>query len=122
MDDRGHVLTNHHVIAGARDVSLVLSDDRRVPATVIGSDAEDDIAVPRARSTDLPAAQLGVSEDLRIGQPVIAVGSPLGLKGTVTSESSPHSSAAPPLRRRARPTRPSTPATPGVRWSTSTDA
>ena len=46
MDDRGHVLTNHHVIAGARDVSLVLSDDRRVPATVIGSDAEDDIAVP----------------------------------------------------------------------------
>lgn len=84
MDDQGHVLTNHHVVAGTSRVSLVLSTGRTVPATVVGSDADADIAVLQA-SGDLPAARLGVSADLRIGQPVIAVGSPLGLNGTVTS-------------------------------------
>ncbi len=85
MDAEGHVLTNHHVVTGARDVSLVLADGRTVSATVVGSDEDNDIAVLRARAGDLPAARLGVSADLRIGQPVIAVGSPLGLIGTVTS-------------------------------------
>jgi putative serine protease PepD len=85
LDGDGHVLTNHHVVAGAGSVSLVLADGRTVGAEVVGSNRSDDIAVLRARSTDLPAAQLGVSADLRIGQPVIAVGSPLGLNGTVTS-------------------------------------
>jgi putative serine protease PepD len=85
MDGEGHVLTNHHVVAGARNVSLVLSTGRTVPATVVGSDEDNDIAVLRSGAGDLPAARLGVSSDLRIGQPVIAVGSPLGLNGTVTS-------------------------------------
>ena len=85
MDDQGHVLTNHHVVAGSSTVSLVLSTGRRVTAEVIGSNRDNDIAVLRARSGDLPAARLGVSADLRIGQSVIAVGSPLGLTGTVTS-------------------------------------
>ncbi|MET0693974.1 MAG: trypsin-like peptidase domain-containing protein [Propionibacteriaceae bacterium] len=85
MDDRGHVLTNHHVVAGASRVSLVLSTGDRVTADVIGSDRDNDIAVLRVRNGDLPAATLGVSADLRIGQSVIAVGSPLGLTGTVTS-------------------------------------
>ena len=85
IDDDGHVLTNHHVIAGSSTVALVLADGSRVTADVIGSDAGNDIAVLRARGDDLPAARLGVSADLRIGQPVIAVGSPLGLNGTVTS-------------------------------------
>ncbi len=52
---------------------------------MVGSDADNDIAVLRAAGGDLPAATLGVSADLRIGQSVIAVGSPLGLNGTVTS-------------------------------------
>ncbi|HEX8488714.1 MAG TPA: trypsin-like peptidase domain-containing protein [Propionibacteriaceae bacterium] len=85
MDDEGHVLTNHHVVAGSSTVSLLLSTGDRVTADVIGSDRENDIAVLRTRSGDLPTARLGVSADLRIGQSVIAVGSPLGLTGTVTS-------------------------------------
>jgi len=78
------VITNHHVVAGSSTVTLLRADGRRVPADVIGSDRDSDIAVLRARGDDLPAAALGVSADLRIGQPVIAVGSPLGLTGTVT--------------------------------------
>jgi putative serine protease PepD len=85
MDGEGHVLTNHHVVAGANSVRLVLSSGRTVTAEVVGSDADDDIAVLRADAGDLRAARLGLSADLRIGQPVIAVGSPLGLNGTVTS-------------------------------------
>jgi putative serine protease PepD len=85
IDAAGHVLTNHHVVAGGRTVSLVLSTGRTVSAEVVGSDESNDIAVLRAAGGDLPAADLGVSADLRIGQPVIAVGSPLGLNGTVTS-------------------------------------
>jgi putative serine protease PepD len=85
MDGEGHVLTNHHVVSGASSVRLVLSSGRTVTAEVVGSDADDDIAVLRADPGDLRAARLGVSADLRIGQPVIAVGSPLGLNGTVTS-------------------------------------
>ena len=85
MDGEGHVLTNHHVVAGANSVRLVLSSGRTVTAEVVGSDADDDIAVLRANAGDLRAARLGVSADLRIGQPVIAVGSPLGLNGSVTS-------------------------------------
>jgi putative serine protease PepD len=85
MDGEGHVLTNHHVVSGASSVRLVLSSGRTVTAEVVGSDADDDIAVLRADAGDLRAARLGVSADLRIGQPVIAVGSPLGLNGTVTS-------------------------------------
>jgi putative serine protease PepD len=84
MDGEGHVLTNHHLV-GASSVRLVLSSGRTVTADVVGSDADDDIAVLRANAGDLRAARLGVSADLRIGQPVIAVGSPLGLNGTVTS-------------------------------------
>jgi putative serine protease PepD len=85
IDGEGHVLTNHHVVSGASSVRLVLSSGRTVTAEVVGSDSDDDIAVLRADAGDLRAARLGVSVDLRIGQPVIAVGSPLGLNGTVTS-------------------------------------
>jgi putative serine protease PepD len=85
IDGEGHVLTNHHVVAGASSVRLVLSSGRTVTAEVVGSEADDDIAVLRADAGELRTARLGVSADLRIGQPVIAVGSPLGLNGTVTS-------------------------------------
>ena len=85
IDDEGHVLTNQHVVSGAGDVQLVLSTGRRVSADVIGGDADVDIAVLRADPAALRPARLGVSDDLRIGQSVIAVGSPLGLNGTVTA-------------------------------------
>lgn len=85
LDNQGHVMTNHHVIERGSSVRLVLPDGRSVSAEVVGSDAAHDIAVLRADDRDalLPAA-LGSSEDLTIGQGVLAVGSPLGLSGTVT--------------------------------------
>lgn len=85
IDDAGHVMTNHHVVSGAERVSLVLPDGSAVPGRVLGGDEDSDIAVVEAQGLAVPAVELGVSDDLRIGQQVIAVGSPLGLNGTVTS-------------------------------------
>lgn len=85
LDDRGHVMTNHHVIEGESTVSLQLAGGRTVRATVVGSSEADDIAVLRADPQALEPARIGQSSALRIGQPVIAVGSPLGLDGTVTA-------------------------------------
>ena len=85
MDDHGHVLTNHHVVAGA-DYGLAgaLRPAVRCRAEVVGSYAARRYRRAAGLRGELPAARLGVSADLRIGQPVIAVGSPLGLNGTVT--------------------------------------
>ncbi|WP_068429286.1 S1C family serine protease, partial [Piscicoccus intestinalis] len=85
-DARGHVITNHHVVAGRSSVRLQLHDGRTVAAQVVGTSAIDDIAVLRATEPgQLTRARIGRSGELRIGQPVIAVGSPLGLSGTVTA-------------------------------------
>lgn len=85
LDDRGHIMTNHHVIEGESAVSLQLASGRTVRATVVGSSEADDIAVLRTDPDALAPARIGQSSALRIGQPVIAVGSPLGLDGTVTA-------------------------------------
>ena len=85
IDGAGHVITNHHVVDGVSQVSLLLSGGRRVGAQVVGGDEDEDIAVLRIAGDAPGAAQLGSSASLRIGQPVIAVGSPLGLSGTVTA-------------------------------------
>lgn len=84
LDDAGHVVTNHHVVDGSSRVQLVLPDGSTVDGRVVGSDESSDIAVIEGDGLPAPAA-LGTSADLRIGQQVIAVGSPLGLNGTVTS-------------------------------------
>jgi len=84
LDDRGHVMTNHHVIDDATSVTLQLADGRLVGARVMGSSEADDIAVLETDPQGLEPARIGQSGSLRIGQPVIAVGSPLGLDGTVT--------------------------------------
>jgi putative serine protease PepD len=84
IDDSGHVLTNHHVVDGAAAATLVLASGDEVRAELVGSDERNDIAVLHVADT-LPAADLGASDELRIGQPVIAVGSPLGLNGSVTA-------------------------------------
>ncbi|KGN34483.1 hypothetical protein N798_04750 [Knoellia flava TL1] len=84
LDDRGHVMTNHHVIDDATAVTLQLADGRLVGARVMGSSEADDIAVLETDPQGLEPARIGQSGSLRIGQPVIAVGSPLGLDGTVT--------------------------------------
>jgi len=88
IDQEGHVVTNAHVVEGASDVSLVLSSGRRVDADVIGADADNDLAVLQVATADaegLRALTLGRSAQLRVGDPVLAVGSPLGLEGTVTA-------------------------------------
>ena len=86
MDDRGHVLTNHHVVAGPT-TSRWCSSTGRSGVAPRWSAASRTTTSPCCGppAADLPAARLGVSDDLRIGQPVIAVGSPLGLNGTVTA-------------------------------------
>ncbi|MCD5315999.1 S1C family serine protease [Kineosporia babensis] len=85
LDDRGHVITNHHVVERSSRVRLQLADGRLTGATVVGGDADEDIAVLRIDGSGPEAARIGSSNSLRIGQQVIAVGSPLGLSGTVTS-------------------------------------
>jgi putative serine protease PepD len=85
MDDDGHVITNHHLIAGSTRVTLVLPDGSTALGRVIGSDEDRDIAVAEAPGLGLSAAELRSSDDVGIVEQVIAVGSPLGLNGTVTA-------------------------------------
>jgi serine protease Do len=85
IDPSGVIVTNDHVIRGASEIHVVLADGRQVDAEVIGSDSDNDLAVLKVNvKGTLPAARLGTSSDLMIGETVVAIGSPLGLKKTVT--------------------------------------
>lgn len=85
IDPTGIIVTNDHVIRGASQIHVVLADGRQLDAEVIGSDADADLAVLKVNTkSPLPAAKLGTSSDLMIGESVVAIGSPLGLKKTVT--------------------------------------
>jgi serine protease Do len=85
IDANGTILTNEHVIRGASEIHIVLADGRKLDADVIGSDADNDLAVLKVNAkSPLPVAKLGTSSDLMIGEKVIAIGSPFGLKKTVT--------------------------------------
>jgi putative serine protease PepD len=85
----GYILTNNHVIAVAADggkVEVTFSDGTSVPATIVGRDVLTDLAVLKvAQSDNLKVIGLGSSDSVQVGQPVIAIGAPLGLSGTVTS-------------------------------------
>ncbi|MEU4689587.1 trypsin-like peptidase domain-containing protein [Actinoplanes sp. NPDC023714] len=87
FDDRGHVITNNHVVSGAGGtVGVVGSDGRRLTAEVVGTDPATDIAVLRiSPGATLPPLRLAEPGTTRVGEPVLAVGSPLGLSGTVTA-------------------------------------
>lgn len=84
FDNRGLIITNNHVIDGASQVHVALKDGRTFVGEVIGSDEATDLAVVRVNASDLPAAELGDSESLRVGQFVLAVGNALGLPGGPT--------------------------------------
>jgi S1-C subfamily serine protease len=84
----GYVLTNSHVVDGAQRLTVTMADGHDVPGELVGMDPATDIAVVRiGRRTDgtLPTARLGDSDHLRVGQLVVAIGSPIGLQSTVTA-------------------------------------
>ncbi len=87
IDESGIILTNYHVVAGAVSVRVVFTDEREaLEGSVIGGDPDRDLAVIRVEADDLDAIELGNSEQLKLGDGVIAMGFPLGLGGpTVTS-------------------------------------
>jgi S1-C subfamily serine protease len=81
----GYMLTSAHVVAGGRGASATFSDGRELSAEVEGSDPLSDLAVVRVDARDLTPARLGDADELRVGQLVVAIGSPMGLAGTVTA-------------------------------------
>lgn len=87
LDAQGNILTNNHVVAGANAVTVTLSDGRSLKGTIRGTDPTTDLAVVKltAPPSDLKAITLGDSDALKVGDPVMAVGNPLGLAGTVTT-------------------------------------
>ena len=84
VDGAGYVLTNHHVVAGGREIFVTLSDGRRRPAAIVGTDPLTDLAVLKVDADGLLPIQWGDSDQCRVGSPVWAVGSPFGLDRTVT--------------------------------------
>jgi serine protease Do len=85
VSDDGYVLTNNHVVANADKVTVRLSDDRTFTAKVVGTDAKTDIAVLKIDSSGLSPATLGNSDELRVGEWVVAAGNPFGLTATITA-------------------------------------
>jgi len=81
----GYILTNNHVTAGGSTISVTFSDGSSAPATLVGANPGYDLAVVKVDRSDLPAVTLGSSGALKVGDTAIAIGSPLGLQGTVTS-------------------------------------
>jgi S1-C subfamily serine protease len=84
IDKEGHILTNYHVIANAREVEVTLHNKKKYKATVIGRDRSHDLAVIQITAPNLVPATLGDSKSLVVGQKVYAIGNPFGLNGTMT--------------------------------------
>lgn len=87
IDPEGQILTNNHVVAGAEKIGVTLTDGRVLEGRVIGTCSTHDVAIIKVKEENLPAAKLGDSDKLRVGQRVFAIGNPFGLAGgpTVTS-------------------------------------
>src|SRR5437899_4135898 len=85
IDKDGHVLTNYHVIADARQVEVTLHNRKKYRATIVGTDRSHDLAIIQIKAPDLAPMVLGESRNLQVGQKVYAIGNPFGLSGTLTS-------------------------------------
>jgi len=84
VSPEGYILTNNHVVNGASDIQVDLSDNRHFTAKLIGTDPRTDVAVIKINANDLPAMPLGRSKNLQVGDFVLAIGEPFGLHSTVT--------------------------------------
>jgi S1-C subfamily serine protease len=84
IDKAGHILTNYHVIAEARQVEVTLHNRKKYKATIVGTDKSHDLAIVQIKAPDLQPMTLGDSTNLQVGQKVYAIGNPFGLAGTLT--------------------------------------
>ena len=85
VNSDGYILTNHHVVDGALEIRVELTDNRTFTAKLVGSDPPSDLAVLKIDAKSLPTLTLGDSDKVRVGDPVLAVGNPMGIGQTVTS-------------------------------------
>ncbi len=88
FDSNGHIVTNNHVVAGGREIVVVFDDGRRLPATVVGTDPSSDLAVIQVDAgqiSDITPVTLADSDALKVGQIVVAIGSPFGKGGSMTT-------------------------------------
>ena len=84
IDGEGHILTNFHVVEGARQVEVTTSDKKKYKAQIVGTDPIHDLAVIQIPTKAVPQAEIGDSKSLVVGQKVYAIGNPFGLSGTMT--------------------------------------
>jgi serine protease Do len=84
LDPTGYIVTNNHVVEGATQITVTLSDRREFPAKIIGADPKTDLAVIKIEAKDLPALKWAEYDKLQVGDLVLAIGSPFGLSSTVT--------------------------------------
>ena len=84
VDKEGHIVTNYHVVADARELWVTLHDRKKYRATIVGTDKSHDLAVIQIKATNLQPMILGDSTNLQVGQKVYAIGNPFGLDGTLT--------------------------------------
>ena len=84
ISDSGYILTNNHVVEGADEIEVILNDKRKAKARVIGTDPDTDLAILKIELDKLPVIVLGNSDQLQVGDPVLAIGNPFGVGQTVT--------------------------------------
>ena len=84
VSSSGYILTNNHVVEGADEIEVVLNDTRKAKAKVIGTDPDTDLAILKIDLDKLPVIVLGNSDELQVGDPVLAIGNPFGVGQTVT--------------------------------------
>src|SRR5262245_20057910 len=85
INPNGHIITNNHVVEGATEISVKLTDGRELTGKVIGRDPKTDLALLKVEASGLPTIALGDSSELKVGEPVMAIGNPFGLEQTVTT-------------------------------------